>query len=100
MVIRKTKTADNPYGPRARPDDQGAATRIAFEIIAERSDLLPSVDRIMNADLDDDAVLRAITLFRNSLREPGDPHRDPRVAIAASTSTQNDPTAAPPGLIV
>jgi hypothetical protein len=40
----------------------------------------------MNAGLDDDATLRAMTLFQESLVTAGDPHRDPRVAIANSSS--------------
>lgn len=60
------------------------ADRIAREIIAERRDLTPSVGRIMEAGLDDGATLQAIELFRDSLHNVGDPHRDPRAAIAAA----------------
>ena len=81
---RRAKQPDNPYRTSASPDDLEPPDRIAFDIIAERRDLLPSVDRIMNAELDADARLRAITLFRDSLTSAGDPHRDPRVAIANS----------------
>jgi hypothetical protein len=81
---KRTKAPDNPYLTTASPDDLEPTNRIAFEIIAERRDLLPSVERIMNAGLDTAAGLRAITLFRDSLSRADDPHRDPRVAIANS----------------
>lgn len=85
-MIKKTrgKAAENPYRSSASPDDLGPANRLAFDIIAERRDLLPSVERIMNAGLGDDATVRAMTLFRDSLTAVNDPHRDPRVAIAAA----------------
>jgi hypothetical protein len=57
---------------------------IAHEILAERRDLLPSVERIMMAGLGSDGTLKAINLFRDSLGHPGDVHRDPKVAIAAA----------------
>lgn len=75
----------NPYLTAASPEDLEPASRIAYDIVHGRRDVLPSVERIMNADLDDEATLRAITLFRDALMTAGDPHRDPRVAIAAST---------------
>lgn len=84
MVIkrRSTKVQDNPYLRSATLDDLDPANRIAYEIVAERRDLLPSVDRIMNAGLDEDGTLGALTLFRYSLTAIGDPNRDPRVAIS------------------
>jgi hypothetical protein len=45
-----------------------------------------SVERIMNAGLEEAATVGALTLFRSSLSVAGDPHRDPRVAIDASTT--------------
>jgi hypothetical protein len=85
MVVRKrsTKAPRNPYLTSESPDDLGPANRIAYDIVAERRDLLPSVERIMNADLDEDGKRDALTLFRSSLNAAGDPNRDPRVAIAA-----------------
>ena len=35
----------------------------------------------MEADLDDDQRLNAMVAFRDSLQDPGNPNRDPRVAI-------------------
>jgi hypothetical protein len=40
------------------------------------------VERIMNAGLGEDATLRAITLFRESLTAINIPNRDMRVVIA------------------
>jgi hypothetical protein len=91
MAIKK-QTAKHPSGTPAwqiagSSDDLGPAERIAHDILAKRRDLLPSVDRIMTAGLDADGTLRAIGLFRDSLANPGDVHRDPRVAIARCTTT-------------
>ena len=79
---RTTKAAPNPYLTTASPDDLEPASRIAYDIVHDRRDVLPSVERIMNAGLDEAATLRAMTLFRDALISTGDPHRDPRVAIA------------------
>jgi hypothetical protein len=84
---RPAKPAENPYLTSGSADELSPANRIAYEIVAERRDLVPSVERIMNAGLDQDATVRALSLFRESLTAIGDPHRDPRVAIAAVTSS-------------
>ena len=95
MIKKKPrKTAPNPYLNAASPDDLGPTDRIAFDIIADRPDLLPSVDRIMTAGLDDDAAHRAISLFRDSLESGSDPNRDPRVAIVNRGPTEYDGRAA------
>jgi hypothetical protein len=73
-----------PYLQHGSIDDLGPADRIAREIITSRRDLLPSVARIMDAELGDDATFVAIGLFRDSLDQANDPNRDPRVAIAAA----------------
>ena len=58
------------------------AARVAHDILATRSDLAPSVDRIMNAELSDNQRLTAITKFSESITAIDDPFRDPRYAIA------------------
>ena len=84
MAVRKrsTNAPHNPYLTSATPDDLSPANRIAYDLIAERRDLLPSVERIMNAGLDADGTVGVLKLFRCSLTAAGDPNRDPRVAIA------------------
>jgi hypothetical protein len=82
---RATKASPNPYLTTESPDDLEPASRIAYDIVHDRRDVLPSVERIMNAGLDAEATLRAMTLFRDALITTGDPHRDPRVAIANCT---------------
>jgi hypothetical protein len=84
---RPAKPAENPYLTSSSVDELSPANRIAYEIVAARRDLVPSVERIMNAGLDQDATARALTLFRDSLTATGDPHRDPRVAIATVTGS-------------
>ena len=91
---RSTKVPANPYLTSATPDELGPANRIAYDIVAARRDLLPSVERIMNADLDEDGTVDALTLFRCSLNAAGDPNRDPRVAIAACSPASASATAA------
>ncbi|CAN5811504.1 MAG: hypothetical protein ACR2HP_11615 [Ilumatobacteraceae bacterium] len=81
-ISRPAKRLANPYLTKESPEDLSPPNRIAFEIFAERRDLLPSVERIMNAGLDEQATTKALDLFRTSLGTPGDPHRDPAVAIA------------------
>ncbi|WP_395160795.1 hypothetical protein [Ilumatobacter sp.] len=58
-----------------------ASDQVAHDIVLEFSDLKPSIARIMEADLDDDQRLNAMVAFRDSLQDPGNPNRDPRVAI-------------------
>ncbi len=85
MIKKRTsKSPPNPYLSASTVDELSATNRIAHDIIAERRDLLPSVERIMNAGLGEAATICALGLFRASLQTPGDPNRDPRVAIAAS----------------
>lgn len=55
---------------------------IAHETVTERADLTPSVQRIMDAELDEAGRCKALTSFRDSLQQPGDPNRDPMTAIA------------------
>jgi hypothetical protein len=92
MVTRSTRKTPppNPYLTAPTPDELGAANRIAYAIVADRRDLLPSVERIMNAGLDEDGTVGALTLFRAALGVIGDPNRDPRVAIAAHASATAD----------
>jgi hypothetical protein len=78
----------NPYLTSGELDDLSPANRMAAEIVTTRRDLLPSVDRIMSAGLVEDDTLRALTLFQGALSNPGDPNRDPRVAIAAVTGEE------------
>ena len=71
MVTRKqsARGADNPYLTTATPADS-PANRIAYDIIAERRDLMPSVERIMNAGLDENGTVGALTLFRGVTGTP------------------------------
>jgi hypothetical protein len=55
--------------------------QLAHQIVVTRADLTPSVARIMDAELEEDKCLQALTLFDASLEQTGDPNRDPRVAI-------------------
>ena len=63
-------------------DSLAPRERLAHEIVSTYGDLLPSVERIMNAELTEEQGLVALTAFRDSIGTPGDPNRDPRVSIA------------------
>jgi hypothetical protein len=80
--------AANSKKPKAAPpktrslEDMTPSERIGHGILAAFGDLAPSVDKIMQAPLSEAQRLRAITSFEAALRTVGDPHRDPRYAIA------------------
>ncbi len=86
------RTPANPYQTSTSPDELSPANQVAYEILAGRSDLLPSIERIMNAGLPEDGAVQALNLFRDALSMPGDPHRDPARAIAAAT-VESEPQA-------
>lgn len=65
------------------PENHTPSEAIAFDIRMERIDLSPSVARILAAGLNEPGTFHAINLFRDSLTAPGDPNRDPSVAIEA-----------------
>lgn len=71
-------------------EDLDPSARMAHEIVVEFGDLEPSVARIMDADLTAAQRQHAISLFRSSLGERGDPHRDPRIAIEAARAMSGD----------
>ena len=58
--------------------------QLAHQISIERRDLDSSITRIMDSELSDDGQSQALRAFHAALSEPGDPNRDPRVAIAAA----------------
>jgi hypothetical protein len=69
------------------PDDLTPLQTVAREVLTARGDLLPSVERIAGAGLSETEAVDALTLFRDALGSPGDPNRDPRVAIANAAGT-------------
>ncbi|BAN00395.1 hypothetical protein [Ilumatobacter coccineus] len=60
--------------------------QLAHQIALERGDLGSSIARIMDAEIGDEAILTALTSFHESLSNPGDENRDPRVAIANASA--------------
>jgi hypothetical protein len=80
----KAKKAAENWKSTGSADDLAAVEQIAHGIVTARPDLMPSVERIMVSELDDDGRGRALGLFAEALTAPGDPNRDPRVAIAAA----------------
>ncbi len=86
MAKRASGPPPNPYLTSGAAADLSPANRIAYEVYAARRDLLPSIERIMNAGLSDTTTERALGLFRDSLADLDDPNRDPQVAIAAASA--------------
>jgi hypothetical protein len=77
------KPLPNPYLTTESPDALEPLQRLAYDIVAVRRDLVPSVERIMVADIGD-ARLDALQLFQQSIGEAGDPNRNPAVAITSA----------------
>jgi hypothetical protein len=63
-------------------EDLAPNQQLAHQLVTDRSDLTPSVERIMAAELDDDQQRSALESFQAALGSFDDPNRDPRVAIA------------------
>jgi hypothetical protein len=93
MSTKKTVRRDvlRPYLSRPFPDDASSLHRAAHDILVERGDVLPSVERILNAGLPDDTAERALNLFHMALAAAGDPNRDPRVAISSASTEKGLP---------
>ena len=66
------------------PIDGTPSQMLAAKILAARNDLTPSVRRIVESELGEEGVLRALTLFEGSLPTPSDPMRHPANAIEAA----------------
>jgi hypothetical protein len=79
MATAKRKTKRNEK--EVNVEELNPTELIAYEIVQEHGDLAPSVRRIMEAEISDTERHEALTLFRSSLGNIGDPNRDPRVAI-------------------
>jgi len=79
------KGEQRAYLQTSLADDARIVDRIAFEVLAERSDLLPSVERIIHGCPDEPTAERALLLFQAALTGGGDPNRNPMTAIAAAT---------------
>lgn len=81
--VRRTKPVPSPWwNATVDIETLNEHQRLAHEIVTRRRDLTPSVERIMEANLADEVRLRALAAFNAALATPGDPNRDPRVALA------------------
>jgi hypothetical protein len=81
-MVKRKPPVTRWYDGTTPVEDLSPNEQLAHEIVSEFRDLAPSVERIMAAELDDDARLQAMTAFRDSRGRTDDPNRDPRVAIA------------------
>ena len=84
MTAKKPRSAPGVAADWASPGSPHELDELhltAHGMVNARPDLRPSIARIISADLDSPARLRALTLFKDALTSPGDPNRDPRVAI-------------------
>jgi hypothetical protein len=82
MATTKKRSAKRAEPGAVAYEDLPPSGQLAHDIVAEYSDLRPSVQRIVEADLSESQRHRALSLFRSSLGSIGDPYRDPRYAIA------------------
>lgn len=87
----KPKKAAENWKAVGSAHELDALGQIAHGIVTDRPDLMPSVERIMVSELDTDGRERALGLFSQALVTPGDPHRDPRLAIAACLDGSGKP---------
>jgi len=78
----KRKTSTPWCDVSADIDSLDPNERLAHDLVILRRDLTPSVELIMNHEMSEEARGRALAGFSNALTTPGDPNRDPRVAIA------------------
>jgi hypothetical protein len=69
--------------PSVDPAKLTPSEGIGHDIVSRYSDLAPSVERILRSPMSEAGRLHAITLFRDSLTQPGDPMRHPAAAVAA-----------------
>jgi len=81
-MAKAKKTGSQWSGVTDDPDALAPRERLAHDIVSAHVDLLPSVERIMAAELTEDQCVVALTSFRDSIDVAGDPNRDPRVSIA------------------
>ena len=88
-----TKRASSKNQGHVLPEDHTASEAVAHAITSLHADLATSVNRIMAADLDEDARFVAISLFRHSLNVPGDQYRYPVNAIEGGRQMVAIPSA-------
>jgi hypothetical protein len=77
-VKRSTKKA-----APALPENSMPSEVLAAEILLDRSDVAPSVRRILDSTLGEEGRMTALSLFREALGSQGNPMRDPLKAIEA-----------------
>ncbi|MFZ4718278.1 MAG: hypothetical protein ACOYMR_02570 [Ilumatobacteraceae bacterium] len=82
MAAKPKRTKSHWYDGTTPFEDLDVTQQLAHDIVTERSDLTPSVERIMSAELSDEQRHQALEAFAASLAVLDDPNRDPRVAIA------------------
>lgn len=81
--MAKAKKTESRWSKGAADlEDLDPRERLAHEIVTAHGDLVPSVERIMDAELTEAQCLVALSAFRDSIGRAGDPNRDPRVSIA------------------
>jgi len=88
---RATKRGSKTQGA-GLPENHTPSEAVAFAIRTEFVDLTPSVNRIMNAGLEEPGCMQAIQLFRDSLGVHDDPNRNPINAIEAGRLVDASPT--------
>jgi hypothetical protein len=85
-MATKKQPATRWYDGTTPVEDLSAPEQLAHSVVSQFRDLAPSVERIMDAEITEEQREQALTAFRDSLDQPGDPNRDPRVAIANASA--------------
>ncbi|MGA9278066.1 hypothetical protein [Ilumatobacter sp.] len=87
MAASKKKPTTSQWFTGETPlEELDPSKQVAHEIVQVRRDLMPSVDRIMSADLTEPQRHQAIGLFQASLVDIDDPFRNPDLAIEEARS--------------
>ena len=88
MVVKKNvrKAPQSRTSPRRAPTSSDRPTGSPTTSSPSVGISCPSVERIMNAGLNEDGTVETLTLFRASLGVTNDPPCDPSVAITARIS--------------
>ncbi len=81
MVKRKKVPTTRWHNGTTPVEELAEDEQIAHQLVSDFADLAPSVERIMDSDLEAPGRVHALTAFQASLGQLGDPNRDPRVAI-------------------
>jgi len=86
---RKQPAVSQWWNATVDVDTLSEQQQLAHQIVVRRRDLTPSVERIMNSEIDEGVRSKALSAFSVAIDTPGDPNRDPRVAITNASKSRS-----------